>query len=129
MGETGEVMGVVEAIVPPTPVLRVGETTFLFAVMEHAVGGTGDCGVIRAGLWGEPIAMTKGMFEFDAVLGRREGGEAIALELVEPSRDRNCNGAGTAEAIIGLLKLLSGSAVGEKMDVRPDDAKDLRRTG
>jgi hypothetical protein len=104
VGEVGEVTGVVEAIVPPTPVLRVGETTFRFAVIEHAVDCTGGCGAIRAGLWGEPMAMTKGMFEFEAVLGRREGGEAImTFELVEPSRDRNRNGAGTAESVVGLL--------------------------
>lgn len=40
VGETGEAMGVVEAIVPPTPVLSVGEATLTFPVIEHAEGGT-----------------------------------------------------------------------------------------
>lgn len=106
VGVLGEVTGVVEAIVPPKPVLKLGETTFRFVVIGPVVTDIGGGGAMRAGLWGEPIAITKGTLEFDEVLGLREGGEAMALELVEPSRDRNCNGAGTAESMIGLLGLL-----------------------
>lgn len=76
----------VDAMVPPTPVRSVGAT---FPVMEHAVGGIVAVGGISAGLWGEPIAITKGTLELDEVLGRR-GGEAvlIMLEPADPSRER-----------------------------------------
>ena len=50
VGDTGEVTGVVEAMVPPTPVLKVGKTTFRFPVIEHVVGGIEVFGEMRAGL-------------------------------------------------------------------------------
>lgn len=107
VGEIGDVTGVVEAMVLPMPVRKVGETMLSLAVMEHALGGTEVLGEMRAGLWGEPMAMTKGMLELDAMLGRRDG--ATGPELAEFSRDRNCKGAGTAESAAELLKCLSCS--------------------
>lgn len=50
MGEVGEVTGVVDAIVPPTPVLRVKGTALNLAVAERAVEETGEVAAIRAGL-------------------------------------------------------------------------------
>jgi hypothetical protein len=74
--ETGEDRGVEEAIVPPTPVREMGGVIFSGAlrVIEQLVGITAADGVIRAGLYGEPIAMTKGTLESDAVLNLRSGG-------------------------------------------------------
>lgn len=106
VGEIGEVTGVDEAIVPPTPVRSVGDTSFTFPVMEHAVGATVAEGVISAGLCGEPIAITKGTFELDAVLGLRAGDEGCAwfeVDPVEPVRERKASGAGIAELAVELL--------------------------
>lgn len=119
MGKVGDVMGVLDAIVPPTPVLKAGETTTRLAVIGYVVGVTEGGGDTRAGLWGDPIAMTKGIVELEAVLGRREGGEAMALELAEPSRDRNCNGAGIADSMIGLRRGEVVVSKGDKADALP----------
>jgi hypothetical protein len=78
VGEIGEVTGVEEAMVPPTP---VRDKTGLilsgaFLVIAHDVGGMLTTGVTRAGLCGEPMAMTNGMLEFDAALNLRSGGDA-----------------------------------------------------
>ena len=123
MGEVG--VGVLEAMVPPTPVLKIGETTLRFAVLGDVLGGTDGGGDMRAGLWGDPIAMTNGMFELDALLGRLDGGEAMALELTEPSRDRNCNGEGIADWMIGLLGPLLASSRGDSVILKPDEANTL----
>ena len=70
------------------------------------------------------MAMTNGMFELDAVLGRREGGEAIiALESAGPSR------TGTAESVVGLLGSFSESFLGNVADARPSGGKALRMIG
>jgi hypothetical protein len=82
VGDMGYVTGVVEAIVPPTPVLDVGLVTLTatFLVIEQLVGGTLAVGAIRAGLCGEPMAITKGTFALDEVLGLRGGEEGSAIE-------------------------------------------------
>lgn len=105
VGEIGDVRGVEVAIVPPTPVRSVGEKTLTFPVIEHAVGGTVVVGVMSAGLCGEPMAMTKGMLELDAVLGLREGeGGCTFVEVAESSRERRDSGAGMAELAVELLE-------------------------
>lgn len=75
-GETGEVTGVEEAMVPPTPVLEIDELILSGAlrVIEQGVDGMLVVGVSRAGLCGEPMAITKGIFEPDAALILRSGG-------------------------------------------------------
>lgn len=130
LGEIGEVTGVVEAIVPPTPSLKFGTTAFRFAVIEHAVACTRESDRFNAGLWGEPMAITNGMFELDAVLGRREGSEVTAApELTDPSRDRICNGSGNAESSLGLRRLLSGCLVVVPENAKSNVASGLRAIG
>lgn len=65
LGETGDVTGVVDAIVPPTPMREVTGMILSgwFRVMEH--------GVTKAGLCGDPMAITKGILELDAALPLR----------------------------------------------------------
>ena len=76
-GEMGEVTGVEDAMVPPTPVREVVGLIFsgAFLVMEHDVGGMLPTGETRAGLCGEPIAITNGILELDAPLKLRSGGD------------------------------------------------------
>ena len=125
--DTGEVTGVVDAMVLPIPaVRRVGESTLRFLVMEHGEGDNVAVGTMSAGLCGEPIAMTKGMLVLDAVLGLREG--AAALELVDASRGRNCKGLGTADAVVELLECFSGSVYGSG-EARAGVARALRAIG
>ena len=75
--ERGEDKGVEEAIVPPTPVREIGSVIFNGAlrVIEQLVGIMAADVVIRAGLCGEPMAMTKGTLELDVVLILRSGGD------------------------------------------------------
>lgn len=80
VGEVGDVTGVEDAIVPPTPALDIDELILrgAFRVIEHAVGGmlVGGMlvvGVMRAGLCGEPIAMTNGIFDPEATLNLHSG--------------------------------------------------------
>ena len=77
----GLVTGVVEAMVPPTPVLDVGLITFvaMFLVMEQLAGCTLAVGAIRAGLCGEPIAMTKGTLVLDELLSFRCGKDGLGV--------------------------------------------------
>jgi hypothetical protein len=73
--EIGERIGVGDAIILPNPIREVGGV-FLsgaFRVIEQAVGNTAGDDVIRAGLDGEPIAMTKGVLEADVALKLRSG--------------------------------------------------------
>jgi hypothetical protein len=74
---TGDVTGVVDAMVPPTPARDVPVLILrgAFLVIEHDVGGMLAAAGTRAGLWGEPIAMTKGMLELDAALSFRSDGD------------------------------------------------------
>ena len=76
VGEVGDVMGVEDAIVPPTPDLDTDELILrgAFRVIEHGVGGMPVVGVMRAGLCGEPIAMTNGILDAEATLSLRSGG-------------------------------------------------------
>ena len=76
-GEMGEVTGVEDAMVPPTPVREVVGLIFsgAFLVMEQDVGGMLAAGETRAGLCGEPIAITNGILELDAPLNLRSGGD------------------------------------------------------
>lgn len=90
VGEIGEVMSVEDAMVPPTPVRGVAELIFIgaFLVIEHDVGAVMAVGAIRAGLCGEPIAMTKGMLELDAALNLRSGDKGNSFDacgIVEPA--------------------------------------------
>jgi hypothetical protein len=70
-------MGVEDAIVPPTPMRDV--TGMILRGALRAMGaGVGEMlviGFMRAGLWGEPMDMTKGTLELDAALSLRSGGE------------------------------------------------------
>ena len=70
MGE----MGVEDAIVPPTPTRDV-VVMMLSGAARPEVGDMLDIGLTRAGLWGEPMEMTKGMLELDAALSLRSGGD------------------------------------------------------
>ena len=72
----GEETGVGDAIVPPIPGRDVGGASLSGAlrVIEQHVGIKVTDDVFRAGLWGEPIAITKGMLGFDAALSLRSGG-------------------------------------------------------
>lgn len=96
----GDVTGVVDAIVLPMPVRRVGEITLRLPVVEHGLGDTVVGDDMRAGLCGDPMAMTKGILELDAVLGLRDGN--AAAELVDPSRDRKRKGAGIINSLGAL---------------------------
>ena len=87
VGDTGEDNGVELAMVPPTPVLLVGDCNFgkvavvaaapavdaleTLPVIEQAEGGTVVVGVMRAGLCGEPMAITKGMLLPEPTLSLR----------------------------------------------------------
>jgi hypothetical protein len=75
VGETGDVTGVDDAIVPPTPMRDVTVVTFsgAFRVIEHDVGGIVTIGVTSAGLCGDPMPITKGTLELDAALNFRSG--------------------------------------------------------
>lgn len=75
VGDTGEVTGVVDAIVPPSPMRDVTGMILRgwFRVMEHAAGGMLVTGVTKAGLYGEPMAITKGLLDVDAALPLRSG--------------------------------------------------------
>jgi hypothetical protein len=77
VGEIGEVTGVEDAIVPPTPMRDVTATILRGAlrVMEQDVGGMLVAGVTNAGLCGDPMAITNGMLEADAALILRSGGD------------------------------------------------------
>lgn len=75
-------IGVVDAIVLPIPVRKLGEMTLRLPVIEQELRGPVTVEVVRAGLWGEPMAITNGMLELDAVLGLRDG-EAMP-GLTEP---------------------------------------------
>lgn len=81
-GEVGDVIGVVDAIVLPMPVRKLGETILRLPVIEQELRGTIAVDVVRAGLWGEPMAMTNGILEFDAVLGLRDSDAMPGL--IEP---------------------------------------------
>lgn len=76
VGEIGEVTGVDEAMVPPTPVREMDALIVSGAlrVIEQGVGGRLVVGVNKAGLCGEPMAITKGMFDPEAALNLRSGG-------------------------------------------------------
>jgi hypothetical protein len=93
-------MGVDDAIVPPTPTRDVMSG-------GRRVGG-GDAGLETAGLWGEPMDLTKGMLEVDAALSLRSGGDAswfdvfAVVELTDPVRDRRMAGA-AGEAELAVL--------------------------
>lgn len=67
----GDERGVKDAIVPPTPVLDVVEEVFCGAAWR--VCGMFFAATAMAGLWGEPIAMTKGMSALEAALSLRSG--------------------------------------------------------
>jgi hypothetical protein len=79
--------------------------TAVFLVIEQVGCGTLAVGATRAGLCGEPIAMTKGTFKPGGSLGLRGGeedavvGRFALFEASEPSRDRKTSGSGTAELI------------------------------
>jgi hypothetical protein len=74
--EMGELTVAEDAMVQLTPLRELGGVTLsgAFRVIEQTVGSTAADGVIRAGLCGEPMAMTKGMLEVDAVFSLRSGG-------------------------------------------------------
>jgi hypothetical protein len=63
-------MGVEDAIVPPTPTRDV-----MSGGRRPDVGDMLNIGLTRAGLWGEPMDMTKGMLEPDAALSLRSSGD------------------------------------------------------
>jgi hypothetical protein len=102
VGSVGEVKGVELAIVPPTPVLLVGDfkgaAPVDLPVIEQVDGGTAVTGETSAGLCGDGIPIIKGMLLPDALLPLRcgEAGCAIpvVLELVEPALVRRDSGAG-----------------------------------
>jgi hypothetical protein len=75
VGEANDIsvgdMGVEEAIVPPTPTRDVTGTILRGAGVGDVLGMR----CMRAGLCGDPIDMTKGMLELDAVLSLRDGVE------------------------------------------------------
>lgn len=105
MGETGDVTGVEDAMVPPTPAREAVVMILRGAlrVMEQAVGAMVAVGATRAGLWGEPIPMTNGTLELDPPLNLRSGGDEAwswMFAVVEPvvsARDRSIAvGAGEA---------------------------------
>jgi hypothetical protein len=75
VGETGDVTGVDDAIVPPTPMRDVTGVILsgAFRVIEHDVGGMVATGVTSVGLCGDPMPITKGMLELDAALNFRSG--------------------------------------------------------
>lgn len=101
VGETGDVRGVVEAIVPPTPVRNVDKGILsgcaLFPVMEPGLGVI-EAGVTRARLCGEGIPMTNGvLLTVDPVLIFRGVGESekfVLLGFADPARGRREKGAG-----------------------------------
>jgi predicted polyphosphate/ATP-dependent NAD kinase len=100
VGEIGDVTGVEDAIVPPTPMRDVTGTILsgAFRVMEQDVGGMIAAGVTNAGLCGDPIAITKGMLEVDAALILRSGGDGgwkgivADVDPAEPARRRKAAG-------------------------------------
>jgi hypothetical protein len=94
-------MGVEEAIVPPTPMRDVTS-----GGRRADVGDMLDIGLTRAGLWGEPMDMTKGMLELDAALNLRSGGDGSwvemwpVVEVTDPVRERSIAGdAGEGEFV------------------------------
>lgn len=102
VGSVGDETGVDEAIVPPTPVRDVaGILSGALRVMEHAVGTIAiGGGVIRAGLCGEPMPITKGVLEVEAALSLRSGGAGTVAGVpglicpCEPARDLSVVTAG-----------------------------------
>jgi hypothetical protein len=77
-GESGRPTGVDDAMVPPTPAREVASVLMLrgaYLVIEHGVGSMLVAGVMRAGLCGEPMAMTNGILELEAALSFRSEGE------------------------------------------------------
>ena len=102
--DTGEVTGVEDAMVPPTPVRDVAGVILsgAYLVMEHDVGGMMAAGEITAGLCGELIAITKLTLELDAALSLRSGGEEswtgvlAVVDPAEPARGR-CEAGGKGE--------------------------------
>jgi hypothetical protein len=75
VGETGDVTGVDDAMVPPTPMRDVTGVILsgAFRVIEHDVGGIVATGVTSAGLCGDPMPIIKGMLELDAPLNFGSG--------------------------------------------------------
>lgn len=100
VGDTGEVTGVDDAIVPPIPALEVGGMILsgAFRVIEQALGETLVVGVMRAGLWGEPMAITNGMLELEVALslrsemGSMRGAMFPASASVGPTYERSIPG-------------------------------------
>lgn len=91
-------------------------------------------GETSAGLCGEPIAITKGTFELDAVLGLRvcEVGGActtMVLEPAEPSRERRVRGAGIAELVVELLERTCSFVFDKNGMLVADELESLRAWG
>jgi hypothetical protein len=101
VGETGDVRGVEEAIVPPTPIRDVDEAILsgcvYFPVMEPGVGVI-EPRATRARLCGEGMPMTNGvLLTVDPVLIFRCGdnsGKVALLGFVDPGRRIGEKGAG-----------------------------------
>lgn len=131
-GESGRQMGVDDAMVPPTPAREVATGVILrgaYLVIEHGVGSIVVAGVIKAGLCGEPMAMTKGILELEAALSfRSEGADSrigsALLEPAEPARARLvtkiCGGG-----VLAMLLRITVWAGGDTM--RMVDASDTGR--
>jgi len=114
VGVVGLVTGVVLAIVPPRPV-RIPDCSFggakggaLFAVMEQGVGGMVALGVIRAGLCGLPIAITKGITALVAelVLSFRFGEAGRAMGSTDDDEAEGRRGVGWKDRFVrGIAEL------------------------
>ena len=111
VGDTGEVSGVLNpvlelAIVPPTPILLVGESTFpgggvYFPISELGEGATVAIGLITAGLCGEGMPIMNGILLPEPLLSLRWGDEAPTrapvLDPSDPARGLRRRGAGMAD--------------------------------
>lgn len=111
VGDTGEVSGVhipvLElAIVPPTPILLVGESNLpgggvYLPLIAEAEAVTAAMGLITAGLCGEGMPMMNGILLLDPLLSLRWGDEVPmrppVLEPSDPARGLRRRGAGMAE--------------------------------
>lgn len=124
VGETGEVTGVDDAMVPPTPMREVTGMIFngAFRVMGHDVGGIVATGVTSAGLCGEPMAITKGMLELDAALTFRSGDDGgwiealVMAELADPARGRSIAGDVREEELSILSSIPASGSAGGALD-------------
>jgi hypothetical protein len=129
----GKPTGVDDAMVPPTPAREVASGLILrgaYLVIEHGVGSMLVAGVMRAGLCGEPMAMTNGTLELEAALSFRSEGEndrigvSAALDPADIARERSVAGGRGGGELAMLIRMSSFSGGGT---MRTVDALDTVR--